>query len=282
MLNPMRSRNSEKARRPIPAVAAIRLDSFDMGDGSANHPASATQNDLLAALPASDLDFLAPHLEYVELSFGKELHTQGSKLSHVYFPTTAIIATIYLLSDGAMTEIGVTGHEGFIGISILLAENELGTAKVQSAGHAYRLKASVLKQACLRCGKLQYFLMRYTHALFAQMAQNSVCSHHYSFDQQFSRWLLDRLDRLPANVLKATQEMIANMLGVRRETVTEAAGRLQQAGLIRNYRGMITVLDRDGLELLAGECYQVVRHEFDRVLAGSAPPARIAEQALAA
>lgn len=274
--------NSEKSRRPMPATLALKRDLPAIDCRVSRHPAKLMQNDLLAALPACDLDILAPHLEYVELPFGKELSTQGSKLSDAYFPTTAIIATVYLLSDGAMTEIGVTGHEGFLGISILMAGSELGTAKVQCAGHAYRLNASILNRACTGCDKLQYVLMCYSHALFAQMAQNSVCRHHYSFDQQFSRWLLDRLDRLPSNVLQATQEMIANMLGVRRETVTESAGRLQQAGLIQYCRGNISVLDRGGLEMLAGECYQVVKNEFDRMLSGAAAAPPAAERALAA
>ena len=225
------------------------------------------QNDLLAALPASELAFLLPHLELVHLSVDKELYSYGSKLMHVYFPTTAIIGLLYVLADGASTEIGMTGHEGLLGISALMGESALGTAKVQIDGFAYKLKASVLKEAYNRGSKLQLLLMRYTQALFSQMAQNSVCGRHYAVDQQLSRWLLDRLDRLYTNELKVTQEMIANMLGVRRESITDAAGKLQRAGLIQSRRGNITVLDREGLELHAGECYWVAKREFDKALA---------------
>lgn len=226
------------------------------------------QNDILAALPEDELAFLMPHLELVHLPFDKELYEYGAKLSHVYFPTTAIVALLYVLADGDITEIGVTGHEGLLGISALMSERATGTAMVQCAGEAYKLKASILKEANARGGKLQQLLMRYTQALFAQMAQNSVCGRHYSIDQQLSRWLLDRLDRLQGNELKVTQEMIANMLGVRRETVTEAAGKLQQEGLIQYKRGNITMLDREGLEMHAGECYRVSKQEFEQILSG--------------
>ncbi len=224
------------------------------------------QNDILAALPEDELAFLLPHLELVHLPFDKELYEYGAKLSHVYFPTTAVVALLYVLADGDVTEIGVTGHEGLLGISAVMGERALGTAMVQCAGDAYKLKASVLKEAYARGGKLQQILMRYTQALFAQMAQNSVCGRHYSIDQQLSRWLLDRLDRLHCNEIKVTQEMIANMLGVRRESVTEAAGKLQHEGLIQYKRGNITMLDREGLELHAGECYRVSKQEFDQIL----------------
>ncbi|MFZ6768331.1 Crp/Fnr family transcriptional regulator [Undibacterium sp. Di26W] len=224
------------------------------------------QNDILAALPEDEIAFLMPHLELVDLPFDKELYEYGDKLSHVYFPATAVVALLYVLADGDVTEIGVTGHEGMLGISVLMGERALGNAMVQCAGSAYKLKASVLKEAYARGGKLQQILMRYTQALFAQMAQNSVCGRHYSIDQQLSRWLLDRLDRLYSNELKVTQEMIANMLGVRRESVTEAAGKLQLEGLIQYKRGNITVLDREGLEMHAGECYRVSRQEFDQIL----------------
>jgi CRP-like cAMP-binding protein len=229
-------------------------------------PIGPIQNELLAALPVEELAVLLPHLEFVHLPFDKQLCEYGSKLSYVYFPTTAIVALLYVLADGGMTEIAVIGHEGLVGISVLMGESALGTAMVQSAGHAYRLRASVLKEACANCPGLQQMMMRYTQALFAQMAQNSVCGRHYSIDQQLSRWLLDRLDRLPTNELKVTQEMIANMLGVRRESVTEAAGKLQNEGLIHYRRGNITVVDREGLEAHAGECYRVAKHEFDLML----------------
>ncbi|MFZ6743473.1 Crp/Fnr family transcriptional regulator [Undibacterium sp. JH2W] len=227
------------------------------------------QNDILAALPEDEITFLRPHLELVHLPFDTELYEYAEKLSHVYFPTTAVVALLYVLADGGITEISVTGHEGLLGISVLMGERALGNAMVQCAGNAYKLKASVLKEANARGGKLQQILMRYTQALFAQMAQNSVCGRHYSVDQQLSRWLLDRLDRLHTNELKVTQEMIANMLGVRRETVTEAAGKLQHEGLIQYKRGNITMLDREGLEMHAGECYRVSRREFDQILCTS-------------
>lgn len=225
-----------------------------------------SQNDILAALPQEEIDFLLPHLELVHLPFDKELYEYGDKLSHVYFPTTAIVALLYLLADGGTTEISVVGHEGLLGISTLMGESALGTAMVQSAGDAYKLKASVLREACAKGGRLQQLMMRYTQVLFTQMAQNSVCGRHYSIDQQLSRWLLERLDRLHSNELKVTQEMISNMLGVRRESVTEAAGRLQSQGLIQNKRGNITLLDREGLEMHAGECYRVAKQELDQML----------------
>ncbi|WP_230412362.1 Crp/Fnr family transcriptional regulator [Undibacterium hunanense] len=245
-------------RYSVDYTPAARTDLGLLDDG--------IQNDILAALPEDELAFLLPHLELVQLPFDKELYEYGAKLSHVYFPVTAVVALLYVLADGDVTEIGVTGHEGLLGISVVMGERALGTAMVQCAGSAYKLKASVLKEAYARGGKLQQILMRYTQALFAQMAQNSVCGRHYSIDQQLSRWLLDRLDRLYSNELKVTQEMIANMLGVRRESVTEAAGKLQLEGLIQYKRGNITVLDREGLEMHAGECYRVSKQEFDQIL----------------
>jgi len=270
MNNSMRTEISVKAGLPNPAPAMLKREFSIVGSQLNPRPIGPIQNDLLAALPAEELALLLPHLEFVHLPFDKELYAYGSKLSHVYFPTTAVIALLYVLADGGVTEIGVIGHEGLLGISSLMGESALGTAMVQSAGHAYKMKASVLREMCSRGGKLQQLLMRYTQALFAQMAQNSVCGRHYSIDQQLSRWLLDRLDRLPTNELKVTQEMIANMLGVRRESVTEAAGKLQQEGLIQYRRGNITVLDREGLEMHAGECYRVAKHEFDLMLSSGA------------
>lgn len=221
------------------------------------------QNDLLASLPEDELAYLLPHLELVNLSFEEKLHEYGGKVEYAYFPTTAIVSLLYVLADGAMTEIAVVGHEGMLGISIIMGQTALGTAVVQSAGFAYRVKAQIVTDAFNRGGVSQQLLMRYTQALFAQMAQNSVSSRHYSIDQQLCRWLLDRLDRLPNNVMKVTQELIANMLGVRRESVTEAARKLQDGGLIQYKRGNITVLDRCGLEQHAGECYQVAKNEYD-------------------
>lgn len=270
MNNSMRAEISVKTRLPMPATTMVKREFSIVSNQLNPRPIGPIQNDLLAALPADELALLLPHLEFVHLPFDKELYAYGSKLTHVYFPTTAIVALLYVLADGGVTEIGVIGHEGLLGISTLMGESALGTAMVQSAGHAYRMKASVLRDVCSHGGKLQQLLMRYTQALFAQMAQNSVCGRHYSIDQQLSRWLLDRLDRLPSNELKVTQEMIANMLGVRRESVTEAAGKLQQEGLIQYRRGNITVLDREGLEMHAGECYRVAKHEFDLMLSSGA------------
>ena len=270
MNSSMHTQISLNTRIPMPP-ASIRNQEYSIARPSAaaalgNLSSSMMQNDILAALPKEELEFLMPHLEFVHLPFDKELYEYGAKMSHVYFPTTAIVALLYVLADGGMTEISVTGREGLLGISILMGDSAIGTAVVQNDGYAYKLKASVFKEACARGGRLPQLLMRYTQVLFAQMAQNSVCGRHYSIDQQLSRWLLERLDRLSGNQLKVTQEMIANMLGVRRESVTEAAGKLQSEGLIHYKRGNITVLDREGLELHAGECYRVAKHELDQML----------------
>ena len=226
------------------------------------HSKGGIKNDLLAALSAEDLQFIMPHLEFVYISFDQQIFDYGDAISHVYFPTTAVIALLYLLENGATAEIAVVGHDGLLGLSALLGGAALGTAVVQCAGYAYKLKVSVLQEAFSRRPNLQQLLMRYMQQLFGQITQNSVCSRHYSVDQQLSRWLLNRLDRLPGNVLKMTQAMIAGMLGVRRETITEAAGRLQQEGLIQYHRGSITVLNRLGLERHAGECYQSDRQDM--------------------
>jgi CRP-like cAMP-binding protein len=195
------------------------------------------------------------------------LYESGSQLNHVYFPTTSIVSLLYVMEDGASAEIAVVGHEGMVGVALFMGgETTPSRAVVQSAGHAYRLKGQVLKDEFRRAATLQHLLLRYTQALLTQMAQTAVCNRHHSVDQQLCRWLLLSLDRLPSNNLSMTQELIANMLGVRREGVTEAAGKLQAAGLIRYSRGHITVLDRPRLESQACECYQVVKKEFDRLL----------------
>jgi CRP-like cAMP-binding protein len=195
------------------------------------------------------------------------LYESGSELRHVYFPTTSIVSLLYVMLDGASAEIAVVGNEGVIGVALFMGgETMPNRAVVQSAGHAYRLKGHLLKQEFNRSGELQHLLLRYTQALLTQMAQTAVCNRHHSLDQQLCRWLLLSLDRLPSNELVMTQELIANMLGVRREGVTEAAGNLQKAGLITYRRGRITVLDRAGLEARACECYAVVKKEFDRLL----------------
>ncbi|MDS4019120.1 MAG: Crp/Fnr family transcriptional regulator [Candidatus Competibacter sp.] len=221
------------------------------------------QNHLLAALPESESERLFPHMEWVPLPLGEALYESGDRLNHVYFPTTAIVS----LLNGASAEIAVVGHEGIVGIALFMGgETMPNRAVVQSAGHAYRLKGPLLKQEFNRSGALQHLLLRYTLALLTQMAQTAVCNRHHSVDQQLCRWLLLSLDRLPSNELSMTQELIANMLGVRREGVTEAAGKLQSAGLIHYSRGHITVLDRPGLEARVCECYAVVRKEFRRLL----------------
>ena len=227
---------------------------------------SAQQNELLAALPRAALESLFEDLELVELPFGKELYAYGSNVEYSYFPTTAIISLLYVREDGATTEIAVVGHEGVAGASLLAGERAMCTAVVQSAGYGYRLKTQSLRDAFNQGGALPQLLMRYTNALFAQMAQNAVGGRHSSIEQKLCRWLLDRLDRSPSNELKVTQELISIMLGVRRESITAAAGKLQEEGLIHYRRGNITVLDRAGLECYAGECYKVAKTEYDRLL----------------
>ncbi|MFZ0468001.1 MAG: Crp/Fnr family transcriptional regulator [Thiogranum sp.] len=230
-------------------------------------PHAPDQNHLLAALPAEERERLIPHLELVPMLLGDVLYESGNELRHVYFPTTAIISLLYVMLDGASAEIAVVGNEGIIGVALFMGgETMPNRAVVQSAGYAYRLKGQLLKQEFNRSGELQHLLLRYTQALLTQMAQTAVCNRHHSLDQQLCRWLLLSLDRLPSNELVMTQELIANMLGVRREGVTEAAGNLQKAGLIVYRRGRITVLDRAGLEARACECYAVVKKEFDRLL----------------
>lgn len=224
-------------------------------------------NHLLAVLPEAECARLFPYLEWVPLPLGKALYESGDQLSHVYFPTTAIVSLLYVMENGASAEIAVVGNEGIVGIALFMGgETMPNRAVVQSAGHAYRLKGQALKQEFNRSGALQHLLLRYTLALLTQMAQTAVCNRHHSVDQQLCRWLLLSLDRLPSNELSMTQELIANMLGVRREGVTAAAGNLQGAGLIHYSRGRITVLDRPGLEARVCECYEVVRKEFCRLL----------------
>ena len=230
-------------------------------------PHDPRQNHLLDALPAAERARLFPHLELVTLPLGDSVCEPGMPMRHVYFPTTAIVSLLYVMEDGASAEIAVVGNEGIVGISVFMGgETTTSRAVVQSEGHAYRLKGQLLKDAFFLAGPMQRLLLRYTQALLTQMAQTAVCNRHHSVDQQLCRWLLLSLDRLPSNELTMTQELIANMLGVRREGVTEAAGKLQHAGLIHYSRGHITVLDRPGLEARVCECYQVVKKEFDRLL----------------
>jgi len=230
-------------------------------------PHEPRQNHLLRALPATEFGRLSEHLELVAMPLGKVLYESGSQLRHVYFPTTSIVSLLYVMADGASAEIAVVGHEGMVGVALFMGgETTPSRALVQSAGHAYRLPGQLLKEEFHRASALQYLLLRYTQALLTQMAQTAVCNRHHSVDQQLCRWLLLSLDRLPSNKLMMTQELIANMLGVRREGVTDAAGKLQSAGVIKYSRGHITVLDRPLLEQQCCECYAVVKTEFDRLL----------------
>ena len=229
--------------------------------------ADPRQNQLLAALPEADRVRWVTQLELVDMPLGKVLYESGSKMTHVYFPTTSIVSLLYVMEDGASAEIAVVGYEGIIGISLFMGgETTPSRAIVQSAGQAYRLNAGVMKQEFDRSGPVLHLLLRYTQALITQMAQTAVCNRHHSLDRQLCRWLLLSLDRLRSSDLEMTQELIANMLGVRREGVTEAAGRLHKAGLIRYSRGHISVLDRAGLERRTCECYSVVKKEYDRLL----------------
>lgn len=225
------------------------------------------QNHLLAALPPEVRDRVFPQLELVSLPLGKVLYESGDALRHVYFPTDSIVSLLYVMEDGASAEISVVGNEGLIGVALFMGgESTPSRAIVQSAGSAYRLLGQSLKDEFNRHGALLLLMLRYTQSLITQMAQTAVCNRHHHIDQQLCRWLLLSLDRLPTNRLTMTQELIANMLGVRREGVTEAAGKLQALGAIRYSRGAITVLDRARIEKLCCECYAVVKTETDRLL----------------
>ena len=225
------------------------------------------ENLLLAAMPRAEYQSLVPSLERVAMPLGQALYESGEAQGFVYFPTSSIVSLLYVLANGATAEIAVTGRDGLVGIALFMGgETTPSRAVVQSAGEGYRLRASVLKKEFERGGALQHLLLRYTQALITQMAQTAVCNRHHSVDQQLCRWLLLSLDRLPSNELQMTQELIANMLGVRREGVTAAAGRLQEQGLISYVRGRIRVLDRPGLEAAVCECYKVVKDEYDRLL----------------
>lgn len=225
------------------------------------------QNHLLAALSEEVRHRLFPQLERVELPLGKVLYESGDTLRHVYFPTDSIISLLYVMENGASAEISVVGNEGLVGVALFMGgESTPSRAIVQSGGYAYRLQGQRLKDEFNRHGELLVLMLRYTQALITQMAQTAVCNRHHQIDQQLCRWLLLSLDRLPNNRLTMTQELIANMLGVRREGVTEAAGKLQRQGVIEYSRGHITVLDRQKLEQLSCECYAVVKRETDRLL----------------
>jgi CRP-like cAMP-binding protein len=228
---------------------------------------SPRQNHLLSALASGDFKRISAHLELVPLKLGEVLYEPGVTLKYVYFPTTSIVSLLYVMENGSSAEIAIVGNEGILGIALFMGgETTPSRAVVQAAGYGYRLKAAYLKEEFERFGPFLRVLLRYTQALITQMAQTAVCNRHHSIDQQLCRWLLLSLDRLASNELTMTQELIANMLGVRREGVTEAAGNLQSAGLIHYRRGKITVIDRPRLEDRACECYQVVKTEFDRLL----------------
>ena len=224
-------------------------------------------NQLIGRLPAADFERWLPQLEWVDMPLGQVMYESGRPLSHVYFPTTAIVSLLYVMEDGASAEIAVVGNEGLVGIALFMGgETTPSRAVVQSAGQGWRLRARTVKDEFERPGPVMHLLLRYTQALITQMAQTAVCNRHHSLDQQLCRWLLLSMDRLSGNELMMTQELIANMLGVRREGVTEAALKLQRGGLISYARGHITVLDRPGLEARTCECYAVVKKEYDRLL----------------
>ena len=232
----------------------------------ATHP-DPRMNHLLAALPPDERARWLPALEPVEMPLGHVLYESGMAMTHVYFPATSIVSLLYVMEDGASAEIAVVGNEGIVGVALFMGgETTPSRAVVQSAGLGFRLRGQLLKEEFNRSGPVLHLLLRYTQALITQMAQTAVCNRHHSLDQQLCRWLLLSLDRLHSDELVMTQELIADMLGVRREGVTEAAGHLQQAGLIRYRRGHITVLDRDRLEQRACECYAVVKKEYGRLL----------------
>jgi CRP-like cAMP-binding protein len=228
---------------------------------------SPRQNHLLAALPAAEYDRVYPSLELVQMPLGHVLHESGGIMSHVYFPTTAVVSILNVMDDGASTEIALVGNEGIVGVALFMGgETTLNRALVQSAGFGYRMKGQFLKKEFFRADSMQGLLLRYTQALLIQMSQTAACNRHHSLDQQLCRWLLLTLDRLSCNQMKMTQQLIANMLGVHHEGVTEALGKLQSAGLIEYQRGWITVLDRGGLEDRVCECYDVIKKEYDRLL----------------
>jgi CRP-like cAMP-binding protein len=228
---------------------------------------SPNRNHLLAALPTAEFDRLVPHLKPVDMLLGDVLYEPGGQMQHAYFPTTAIVSLHYVTASGASAETAGVGNEGVVGISLFMGgDTTPSSAVVQTAGHAYRLNSGVLKREFDRGGLMQRLLLRYTQALITQMTQTAACNRHHSVEQQLCRWLLLTLDRLPSNELVMTQELVASMLGVRREGITEAAGNLQRAGLIRYRRGHIAVLERSGLEAAACECYAVVKKELVRLL----------------
>lgn len=228
---------------------------------------SLQNNLLLAALPEEALDRLRPHLERVDVALGEVIHESGRNQSHLYFPLDCIVSLLYVMQDGDTAEIAIVGNEGVVGVALFMGGSSTSTqAVVQSRGTAFRIKADILRKEFDLAGPVQQLLLRYVQVLITQMGQTAVCNRHHSVDQQLCRWLLMSMDRLPGNELVMTQELIANMLGVRREGVTEAAGKLQKAGVISYRRGRIQVLDREKLERMSCECYGVVRKEVERLL----------------
>jgi CRP-like cAMP-binding protein len=237
-----------------------------------NLSSKPTQNHLLAALPAVEFERLAAHLEPVVLPLGEMLYEPGAQLQHAYFPVSAIVSLHYVMESGASASVAAVGNEGIVGVSLYMGgDTTPSSAVVQTAGDAYRLERRLLKQEFERSGPTQRLLLRYTQALMTQMSQTAVCNRHHSVEQQLCRWLLVTLDRLPSDSIVMTQEMVAGMLGVRRESITEATGRLQQAGVVQVRRGHLTVLERAGLETRVCECYAVVKSEFGRLLADVRP-----------
>ncbi|MBC7377794.1 MAG: Crp/Fnr family transcriptional regulator [Burkholderiaceae bacterium] len=233
-------------------------------------PQDPLKNRLLACLPGAEWQRWRQALEWVDMPLGQVLYESGTTLSHVYFPVTSIVSLLYVMENGASAEIAVVGKEGLVGISLFMGgESTPSRAVVQSAGYGYRLKAQIMKDEFNRAGPVLHLLLRYTQALITQMSQTAVCNRHHTLDQQLCRWLLLSMDRLDSNELIMTQELIANMLGVRREGVTEAALKLQNLGYIRYSRGHITVLNRPGLQARTCECYAVVKKEYDRLLPGT-------------
>ncbi|MFZ2404626.1 MAG: Crp/Fnr family transcriptional regulator [Methylobacter sp.] len=236
------------------------------------NPRNLWQNHLLNSLAPTEYERIAPHLELVAIPLGDILYEPGDALRYAYFPTTGIVSLLYVMESGAPAEIAMVGNDGIIGVSLFMGGGTMpNRAVVRNAGYAYRIRAQILMKEFnrfggYRNGALHDLLLRYTQALITQIAQTAACNRHHFVDQQLCRWLLLSIDRLPSNELVMTQELIANMLGVRREGVTEAAGKLQQAGLINCRRGHITVLDRQGLEERVCECYHVVKKEFSRLL----------------
>jgi len=231
------------------------------------HHSELLRNHLLAALTAVELARISEDMKLVPMPLGHVLYEPGDEMQHVYFPTTTIVSLLYVMENGSSAEIAIVGNEGIVGISLFMGgETTSNRAVVQSAGHAFRLRSRLLKKEFFRAGPFQRLLLRYTQALITQMGQTAVCNRHHSVEQQLCRWLLMSLDRLGSNELTMTQELISNMLGVRREGVTESASKLQKLGLIEYHRGHIKVLDRLALEAHCCECYQVVKTEFERLL----------------